>query len=313
MNLTPWVTKDHTTKELAQKIIETQFPELVPVSLHFLGKGWDNDVFIINDRYVFRFPRTDFAVNEITNEIKHLNAIAPHISLSISEPLFIGKPTDDYQRPFYGHEKVEGVPSNTKNFTTKDYKQIAQDLAFFLKELHALDQTWAEQHSVRETQKKINYKNRSQKMLAIIKPIKNLNVVPKNFDWNLIIEFIHSCKDLPFTNYPFVVVHGDMGARHLLVDKDNKLSGIIDWGAMHAGPNYIDLKIVYIFLPKEVRKYFFEIYGKISTDTKKLALFKGTFCSLWLAKYSTAINDTYIQQESVNGLINIEKELKTIL
>ena len=43
-------------EEFAGKLVEEQFPELAPVNVEFISNGWDNIAYIINGKYIFRFP-----------------------------------------------------------------------------------------------------------------------------------------------------------------------------------------------------------------------------------------------------------------
>src|SRR4051794_29331785 len=53
----PWTAENAITDDLARTLIEAQFPQLAPVSIRLLGAGWDNSALLINEEFVFRFPR----------------------------------------------------------------------------------------------------------------------------------------------------------------------------------------------------------------------------------------------------------------
>jgi hypothetical protein len=52
----PWSPEQTVSKSLAEKLITKDFPELHSVHAKLLGKGFDNTVFEVNGRYIFRFP-----------------------------------------------------------------------------------------------------------------------------------------------------------------------------------------------------------------------------------------------------------------
>lgn len=58
----PWRADRAVSEQFARALIESQFPDLAPVTLRPLGAGWDNTVFLVNESYVFRFPRREIAV-----------------------------------------------------------------------------------------------------------------------------------------------------------------------------------------------------------------------------------------------------------
>jgi hypothetical protein len=54
---TPWQQTIPIGDALARKLIAAQFPEINIDSFKYLGEGWDNKVYLINNELVFRFPR----------------------------------------------------------------------------------------------------------------------------------------------------------------------------------------------------------------------------------------------------------------
>ena len=69
----PW-TAEHTVDEaLARSLVETQFPDLAPARLTPLGVGWDNTVYDVDGRWVFRFPRRAIAVPLLETELSPLS------------------------------------------------------------------------------------------------------------------------------------------------------------------------------------------------------------------------------------------------
>ena len=49
------------------RLIEEQFSMKIK-DIIFISSGWDNDVYAINDKYLFRFPRRDIANKLIKTE-----------------------------------------------------------------------------------------------------------------------------------------------------------------------------------------------------------------------------------------------------
>lgn len=54
---------------------------------------------------------------------------------------------------------------------------------------------------------------------------------------------------------PPTTLHGDLYARHLLVDR-GRLIGVIDWGDLMAGDPAVDLTVAVTFLPRAARASF---------------------------------------------------------
>jgi aminoglycoside phosphotransferase (APT) family kinase protein len=87
------------------------------------------------------------------------------------------------------------------------------------------------------------------------------------------------------------VVHGDLYARHLLVDRRRGLCGVIDWGDVHQGDPALDLSILYGFLPAEARPGFLEAYGPVDPGTLRRARFRALVVGALLISYAREIGD----------------------
>lgn len=307
----PWHSETKIKKEDIRQLLEKQFPEITPInSIDFLGSGWDNCVYRINKKYVFRFPRRECAIEEINNEITVLPFLAPLLPVAITKPLFIGKPTKLYSRPFCGHNYLEGKHPKPETLSKKESIMLSQDLAHSLKTLHSLDEQWAHKHQVGPDPRKINFSERISKAHELVETIKKLNLEISFFDFSLILEFITKVPDLFKDLKPYVVVHGDLYGKHTLIDKQNRLSAIIDWGDVHLGPRGLDLSIAYTLFSRDIRINFFNAYGPIDKITTLLGLCRAAHLSLWLTVYGNDTNDSYLLKEGTRGIHHIQEELK---
>ena len=68
-----WSPEHPVDLTLAAELIQGQFPELCTDSLQYLGMGWDNCVFRLDD-LVFRFPHRAIGVELIEVEILRIRA-----------------------------------------------------------------------------------------------------------------------------------------------------------------------------------------------------------------------------------------------
>lgn len=72
----PWGTDRVLTAATASCVIASQFPQLAPVQIEFLGSGWCNDAYLVNGEWVFRFPRRVAVQAELRREIVILPILA---------------------------------------------------------------------------------------------------------------------------------------------------------------------------------------------------------------------------------------------
>src|SRR5262249_59987224 len=101
----PWTAELDVSPELARSLIIGQFPELAPATIEPLGFGWDNTAYLVNARYVFRFPRRQLGADCMESEIRVLPLLAPLLPLSIPNPIFVGQATDQFAWSFAGYER----------------------------------------------------------------------------------------------------------------------------------------------------------------------------------------------------------------
>jgi hypothetical protein len=86
--------------------------------------------------------------------------------------------------------------------------------------------------------------------------------------------------------------------RHLLVDGDGRISGVIDWGDVHLGHPGLDLSIVHGFLPPAAHDTFLRIYGPIDADTWRLARFRAFEYVMHLLRFGHETGDEDLVREA---------------
>ncbi|HET9324378.1 MAG TPA: hypothetical protein VFO03_10905, partial [Gaiellaceae bacterium] len=65
-----WAPEVRVDEALARRLIRAQFPEVEQRSFRRLGEGWDNTVWLLDDAWVFRFPRRTMVIPGLLNEIE---------------------------------------------------------------------------------------------------------------------------------------------------------------------------------------------------------------------------------------------------
>src|SRR3990167_8137438 len=132
-----WQQTIFIDEALAKKLIEEQV-DLKVTAISLMGKGWDNVAYLINEKYVFRFPRRAMGVECMENEIYLLPYIAQYVSFPFSYPEFIGIATGKYPTPFAGYRILPGLPLSDVPAEPISDAPFAEKLATWLKKLHAI-------------------------------------------------------------------------------------------------------------------------------------------------------------------------------
>jgi aminoglycoside phosphotransferase (APT) family kinase protein len=261
-----WDAEWEVTEPLVRLLLNRQFPQLSALPIQEIGNGWDNTVYRVGDEYVFRFPRRDIAITLLNTEAKILPKLEHYITVPYAKPLFFGKESDDYPAPFLGYTYLPGkFPIGISDETRM---KSASKLARFLKNLHAFPVDIAEQAGVLSDQRNLtDIAGRKEKMLNLL---SNLTLYITQAELNEIADYLRGIH-LDQAKHRYVLIHGDLHFKNILVDDVGELSGIIDWGDVNLGHPACDLSIVYSFLPPAARAAFYDIYGEVDEETKILA------------------------------------------
>ncbi|WP_442598008.1 phosphotransferase [Neobacillus sp. D3-1R] len=281
-----WSPEVAVTVNEAKRLLEEQFPQLKPVTVKELGKGFDNTVFKVNEKYVFRFPRKEIAIELLMTESKLLPLLVQDLPIDIPEPIFFGKASSTYKWPFTGYRIVNG--ESPGEMTNDVREKSAELLGGFLKKLHQFPVGKAKEVGVPPDRlERTNIGKRKSRLIENVKKAVEHQLID---DAQTALEWIDSLEEVELDTR-LTLVHGDCHIRNILVDDHGVISGIIDWGDTHIGHPAIDISIVYSFLPPSGREKFFQIYGEVSDATKVGARFFALYVSVLLALYGHDLGD----------------------
>ncbi|MEQ8188081.1 MAG: phosphotransferase [Candidatus Eremiobacterota bacterium] len=293
-----WHPEFKITSEMAGLLIKEQFPELSPVTLQCLGDGWDNSAFLVNNIYVFRFPRRHVAVELLETENLILPKIASYLNIPIPVPLFIGKPSAHFPWPFSGYSFIPGITACRAGLTMRDRIKLALQIAMFLKSLHSIPLEYAVTSGAEPD--KIGRLDLNKHIPKLYNYLDFLSENKVIIDRASVIKLVESI-DIEVTHKRLTLVHGDFYMRHILVDR-GYITGIIDWGDIHTGNPAIDISIAPGFLPEEGRRVFTEVYGEIDKQTWHLAKFKALNMAIILMAYGYDTGDINLLKEAETSL-----------
>ncbi|MFP6672472.1 MAG: phosphotransferase [Pirellulaceae bacterium] len=293
----PWEPEFDVTIELAENLINRQFPELRGMPVTAFSQGWDNTAFLVNTNLVFRFPHRQLGAECMDHEIQMLPQLAPHLNYSITNPHWTGRPSSDYPWSFAGYPLIPGQHVVETQLPPAARTGLAAALGKFLHDLHSL----AGIRGPGDLIGRLDMLKRQQQIRKNLDYLQLHNVLPDPQPWR---ELLHDlCLLQPTTDC--VPLHGDLYSLHVLLDDQQQLAGIIDWGDTHLGHPAIDLSIAWIMLPGECHEAFKQAYGIISDDTWQLARFRAFYHALNLAKYAEEIQHPVLLQESLFAIQNV--------
>jgi len=302
----PWQQKKALTEKDVNYLLGINFPDLEVETLSALGEGWDNTTWLINQEWVFRLPKHPEAAQLLVNEMNIL-ACLPKLNVYYPKPEFICLEPKAFTYPFYGHRYLQGISADRANLIFNERLSLASELGTFLKQLHAfpIEQAKAlgigfDQIGRADVKKCFSQFQARLNYLMQHELVKNTTLLMDAFKINLNTKVPEN----------WVLGHGDLYARHLLLDKDKKLSAVIDWGDCELLSPAIDLGIVYQFLPCSAHPLFWEAYGNVEQTICTFARLRAIYSSVTIAWYAHQIQDKCLLAEGLLGLQLISEAIK---
>lgn len=245
-----WSPEIAVDETLAHALLGDQFPELELGTLRLLGEGWDNTAWLVDERWVFRFPRRTIALPLVDRELAVLPALAPQLPLPVPEPVFVGKPGRSYPWPFLGARLVPGLELVEAELDDGGRAALAQPLGAFLRALHGAE---VEVELPLDPNRRADMPFRARKAREALAEL----------GWELseADALLDRSARLPPPGPP-VLCHGDLHLRHALV-QGGRLTGVIDWGDVCRADPAIDLVLHWCALPPTARGGFLDAYGDV--------------------------------------------------
>lgn len=273
-----WSAEVTVDEALAKRLISEQFPELELRSLRLLGEGWDMTVWLVNDQWVFRFPRRSVVIPGIENEIAALPQLAPLLPLPIPAPALIGRPSEGFEWPFYGAPFLPGRELSDASLDDDARARLARPLAEFLRALHAAE---LDHDLPIDPVKRADMAWRVPRAREFVAEVESLGLwrAPPEVE-----DLLATAQELPVPE-PLVTAHGDLHLRHLLVGDSGEPTAVIDWIDLCRSDPSVDLVLYWCLLPPEGRDEFLEGYGPLSDEQllrgRVLAIFLCGVLALW--------------------------------
>jgi aminoglycoside phosphotransferase (APT) family kinase protein len=110
-------------------------------------------------------------------------------------------------------------------------------------------------------------------------------------------------EDLGPAPGPPVICHGDLHARHLLVDGEGTATGVIDWGDLCLADPAVDLSLAYGGFTGAARRELLAAYSRpVGPDRELRARVLAVFLCAVLAEYAADVGARALLADSLAGL-----------
>jgi aminoglycoside phosphotransferase (APT) family kinase protein len=286
----------------ARRLIGAQFPELELGSLRLLGEGWDNTVWLVDERWVFRFPRRQVVIPGFERELAVLPWLADRLPLAVPAPVFHGRPADGFPWPFSGAALLPGREVAVADLTDAERIREAVPLARFLRALHSLEPGDVGGDGALLP---VDANGRADMPERVGLTVDRLAQAERLGVWRApeaVAGMLAEARTLEHPPEPATLAHGDLHIRHLLVAADGRLSGVIDWIDVCRGDPGIDLGVYWSFVPPDGRSAFAAEYGPIAPDALLRARVLAVFLCATLAVYGREQGNAALERGFVAAL-----------
>jgi aminoglycoside phosphotransferase (APT) family kinase protein len=306
MSAPMWAADIEVDAVLAAALIAARFPELAGLAVEPFGIGWDNTAFLVGGRIVFRFPRRRVSANLIEREIAILPLVAPHVPLAIPAPRYAGAPSAEYPWVFAGYDVIPGAGADSVELSDEARAALAEPLGRFVRALHAVGATPLVARGLPPDE--IGRLNHQKRLPLAKERLSALAASPAWVTFGIATEPEHfvawlaAHPPIPLADEARTLVHGDLYARHVLVDADSRPTGVIDWGDVHLGDPALDVTIAHLMLPARAHDAFRAGYGGIDERTWEAARYRAIYHAILELDYGVRADDARMRASGAHAL-----------
>lgn len=282
------------------KTIRRQFPNLNIYEWEKIDLGQNNDVIMVNNTYIFRFPKYSKGIERLYVETMILDKLEKNTSLEIPNFLYKSFASEEVGKVFTGYKKIDGSPmwrDAIKDLEKKDKRYIVQQLTHFMREVHSVPLTTLEEEIKQTEQDTFSYfetlYEKIQEKLFIYMNNKAKKRVEHLFDL-----FLREEKNKKIEN---CLIHGDFGASNILWDNEEKIvTGVIDFGGSCISDPAYDFSGLLSSYGEEFLELCLENYPNSNQIFERVRFYRSTF-ALQEALHGIETGD---KQAFENGITN---------
>jgi aminoglycoside 2''-phosphotransferase len=269
------------TNELAsyeKRIREVAF-DIAIASITLNREGLMNDVVIINDEFVFRFPKHEYAFKHLRDEARILRLLRNYVTIQTPAPLY---EADD----LLGYRLIPGETLRRDwlmKLPEADQQAIVDQLAQFLKELHGIplnEIAGAEIPPADALMKYEGWLKAYQRVREKVFPLLMPHVrdqIGEHFEAHL--------ADPANFDYELKMVDTDMPPYHIMFDRQRKrINGVIDFGCAGLGDPAIDFGVIIYHYGESFMNRFYKVYPEAENYLRRARFYAGEHEVRWLLR-----------------------------
>ena len=233
-----------------EKIIKNTLKDNKINEFKQISTGWTNIVYEVTTsegNFFFRFPRDDFWARTIVKDC----ALSQYIYGKTDFNTVKTTLHYDNGRPYSVHNKIEGtvLADKMNDLSQDEIDKISDEISKFMYQLHSVDL------------KKEKIEEQKESHLKLVDFLNELLVLHVSEEdrkfWN-VQEFSKKENNC--------LVHGDLNSSNILLDANNHVSAIIDFGFAGYGNKYFDVARIIGRCPSQFKDSIVKNYEKYSNE-----------------------------------------------
>jgi aminoglycoside 2''-phosphotransferase len=253
------------------------FPELVISALEMNTEGLVNDVVIVNGERVFRFPKAEWAKDDLRREVAILELVREYVAMRV--PVF-----DRVEEDFVTYELIPGealLRDDILRLDERGQDGLAEQLALFLRQLHAIPE---EVLGARGVGPSVTVRSRADwlKLYEDVQREVFRLLMAHAKEW-VHRHFAPLLREDGFMEHQPALINGDLGPYHLLYDRERRrVSGVIDFGTAGLGDPACDVSGLINNYGESFVRRVVRFYPEIGGMIERARFWAGTLELQWL-------------------------------
>lgn len=253
-------------KEEYLEFISDEYPDLKIKKFQANEKGWDNDIVIINESLVFRFPKFENVISKVEAEGKLLHLLKKkHPLLQVPDYQYLYK---NQMLKCVRYDYLEGrMLGDISMDSFKNNQENARLLGDFLTKMHSIDPAEADTMNLKTLHTLEYWEALHSSVREEILPY--LKDREKDLINRIFRDFL---EEFPGYSIKKSIIHGDLTASNIIYsEKKGRISAVIDFTDAQLGDPAFDFAGIYWAYGENFTK---EVLSWYQTNESADALFK---------------------------------------
>ncbi|QCV56718.1 phosphotransferase [Thermoactinomyces vulgaris] len=252
------------------------------------NRGWDNLVIVINDSWIFRFPRNSKVQKRLLVEkqlLDHIKDLFRDLDVEVPRYQLLYDSADELPVCCF-YPMIKGAPLSRKRLqalSPPSSRKAAHVLGDALALLHSINVSQLQFHGLLPEQTEDDWKSHWSDI-----KLKVLPLLTEREQYQVRHLFENFFEEWSVADLPKTLIHGDLSHSHILFSEEQqRITGIIDFGDAKIGDPAYDFSGLYWdygnhFLLQVLDQYnrhtqlpydTYELYRRVSTFYGKRQIF----------------------------------------